>query len=85
MVAGVEEGTVTREGSVLFKSIGVDVSVVLERATDIEPEVVVDVVAVVILEGITGAEEEGVVISVQAGDTVTGALDSPAAECRKGL
>lgn len=60
-------------------------SIGLERAPDTEPEVVVDEGIVVILEGITGAGEEGFVLTVQAGDTVTGALDSPAAELREGL
>lgn len=75
-------GTVTMEGGVLFKSIGLDASIGLERATDAEPEVVVDVGNVVTLEGITGAGEGGL---VQATDTVTGALDSPAVEISEGL
>lgn len=84
---GQRSGTVTREGGVLLKSTGLEVSVGLERAADTEPEVVVDVVTVDILEGITSDGEEGLV-TVQAGDTVdavTGALDSPAAELTEGL
>ncbi len=82
---GQRSGTATRAGGVLFKSIGLDVNVGLERATDTEPEVVVDVGTVVILEGITGAGEEGLVVTAQAGDAVTGALDCPADELREGL
>lgn len=85
VVVGVEEGTATKEEGVLFKSIGVVGSLGLERAEDTGSEVIAGVVAVVILEGITSAEEEGVAITVQAGDTVTGASDAPAAEFRSGL
>lgn len=60
-------------------------SVGLERATNTEPEVVVDVGTGVILDGITGTGEEGLVVTAQAGDTITGALDSPAAELKRGL
>lgn len=88
VAVGVEEeprcGTVTRKGGVLLKSSGLEVSTGFERATDAELEVVVDVGNVVILERITG-EEDGLVVTVQAGDTVTGALYSPAAELREGL
>lgn len=77
-------GTV-REGGVCFKSIWVEVRIGLERATDTEPVVAVNEGTVVILEGITGTAEEGLVVTVQAGDTVTGALHSPAAELKKGL
>jgi len=78
-------GPVTREEGVLFKSIGLEVTVGLVRAADTEPEVVVDVGTIVILEGITGAGEEGLVVAVQADGTATGALDSPAAELRDDL
>lgn len=54
----------------------------MERAADAKPEAVVDVENVVILAEITGAGEEGLVVTIQVGDTVTGALDSPAAELR---
>lgn len=83
VVVGVVEGTVTREG-VLFNSIGGDMIVGLQRAADNKSAVVVDVLAVVILEEVTSAGGEGVVITLQAGDAVTGALDSPA-EFRMGL
>ena len=86
---GVKEGqrseTVTREGGICSKSIGLEVSVGLERAAGTKPTVVVDLGPPVILEGITGAGDEGSVVTVQAGDTVTGVLDSPAAELRVGL
>lgn len=65
----VDEGqgceTVTREEGVCFKSIGLGVSIDLEGATDSK--------FVVILEGISNAEEEVLVVTEQAGDTVTGA------------
>lgn len=54
----------------------------MERAADTKPEVVVDVGNVVILVEVTVAGEEGLVVTVQVGDTVTGALGSPAAELR---
>lgn len=76
---GYKSGTFTREEEVLLKSTGVEVSVGLERAADTEPEVVVDVGTIVIL-GITGGGGEGLVVTAQAGGTVTGALNSPAAE-----
>lgn len=79
---GQRSGTVTSEGGVLLRSTGVDWSIGLERAADTEPEVVADVGTVVSLELITGAGE---VVTVHTGDTVTGALDCPAAELRKGL
>lgn len=75
-------GTLTREEEGLLKSTGLEVSDGLERAADTEPEVVVDVGTVVILEG---GGEGGLVVTALAGDTVTGALDSPAAELREGL
>lgn len=84
----VEEGHISgavpgREG-VLVRSIGVRVGAGLERFTDTKSAVVVDVGAVVVLERITGAGEEGLVVIRQGGDTVTWALDSPAVEL-KGL
>lgn len=88
MAVRIEDGnvseTLTKDGGV-FKSIGLEVSVGLERVADSEPEVVVDVGIIVILEGITVGGEEGLVVTAQGGDTVTGALDSPAAELRGGL
>lgn len=56
---------------VLFKSMGADGGLGLEKAADTGSVVIADVVAVVIL-GIPSAEEEGVPLTVQAGDTVTG-------------
>ena len=52
-------------------------------AIDTKPEVVVDVGTVVILSGITGGGKEGLVVTVQAADTVTGSLASPAEELRR--
>lgn len=78
-------GTAAREGVILFMSTGLDVSSGLESAENIVLEVVVDVGAVVILEGKTGAGEEGLVVTVQARDSAAGALDSAATEPRKGL
>lgn len=57
----------------------------LERAADTEPEVIVEVGTVVILEGMRGEGEEGLVVTAQVDDTVTGALDSPAGELWGGL
>lgn len=76
--AGQISGAFTRGGRVLFKST--DVCVGLERVVDIEPGVGVDGVTFVVVVGRTGAGVEGLVVTVQAGDTVTGALNSPAAE-----
>lgn len=88
VVVVVEEGqrcgTVTREEGVVFKSTVLDMSIGLKGAADTEPEVVFDV-GIVIMEGITGGEEQSLVVTVQACETVTGALDSPAAELREGL
>ena len=72
---GYISGTFTREEEVLVKSTGVEVSVGLERAADTAPEVIVDVGIL----GITGGGGEGLVVTVQTGGTVTGALNSPAA------
>lgn len=89
VAVGVEEGylsgALTRKGGDFFKSIGLEVSVGLERAADTEPEVVGDWGTVITLEGGTGAEKEGLVVTAEGGDTITGGLDSPAAELREGL
>lgn len=80
-----EYEAVTREDEVLFKSTMLEVRTGLERATDTKPEVVVEVGAVVILEVITDAEEEGVVVTALVVDIVAGALKSTAAELGEGL
>lgn len=82
-VMAVWVGAGQRSGRVLFKSI--DVCVGLERVVDIESGVGVDGVTFVIVVGKTGAGEEGLVVTVQAGGTVTGALNSPATELWGGL
>lgn len=78
---GQRSGTTATGGRVLFKSIDVG----LERVVDIEPGVGVDGVTFVIVVEKTGAGEEGLVVTVRAGDTVTGAVTSPAAELWRGL
>lgn len=75
-------GTVTSEGGA---SIGIVVSAGLLITAEVKPAVVVDVETVAILERITGAGGDGLVVTAQAGDTVTWALGSPVAELRKGL
>lgn len=57
----------------------------LEGATDTDPEVIVDEGISVIVAVITVAGEEDFKLTVQAGDTVTGPLDSSAAELKVGL
>lgn len=57
----------------------------LERATDTETVAAVDEGTVVILEELISAAEEGLVLTVYSGDTVSGALASPAAKLKKGL
>lgn len=67
-------------------STGLDVSWGLESAENVVLEVAVDVGAAAILEGKTGAGEEGLFVTVQArGSAAGGALDSAAAEPMKGL
>lgn len=89
VAVGVEEGNgrgaVTTEVGVLFKSVWAEGSIGLERAADAETVVVDDERVVGILEDITGPGGEGFVPTVQTGDTVTGALASPAAELREGF
>lgn len=79
---GRRSGTAAREGVVLFMSTGLEVGWGLESAENIVLEVVVDVGAVVVLEGKTGAGEEGLVVTVQARDSAAGALGSAVTEPR---
>lgn len=83
-VGGQISGAVTCEGGLLFCSVRVEVSVGLKRAPDAEAEVAADVGAVV-LERIPGSGEDGFAVTVQAGDTVTGGLESTVTELREGL
>ena len=65
-------GPVASEGGVLFKSTGLEVNIGLGRATGAKPEVVFEVGIVVIDAG-------------EEFDTVTGVLETPAAELKEGL
>lgn len=81
---GVENELVTREEGVLLGSIILEVTTGLETATDTEPEVVNDTGTVILAEK-TGAGDEGLIVTVEAGGTVTGAFASPAAELGEAL
>lgn len=83
-VGGQISGAVTCEGGLLFCSVRVEVSVGLKRAPDAEAEVAADVGAAV-LERVPGSGEDGFVVTVQAGDAVTGVLESTVTEIREGL
>lgn len=83
-VGGQISGAVTCEGGLLFCSVRVEVSIGLKRAPDAEAEVAADVGAVV-LERVPRSGEDGFVVTVQAGDAVTGVLESTVTEIREGL
>lgn len=73
-----EETSGTCEEEVLFKSIGEEVGIGLDMVKDTEPDTVVDVLNVVILETEANAGEEDLVVIVQVDVTIT-ALESPPA------
>lgn len=77
-------GTVACKGGLLFCSVRVEVSVGLERAVDAEAEVAVEG-RTAVFEREPRSGEDDFAGTVQGGDTVAGALESPATELGEGL